>query len=89
MQGSDLGEILEAIYARNTIPHMLSGKAVSRAIRGHLVVDSALNTMLIARAYAISQSLFEENLQSEDDDAIDRSTPLPMELKLQKICCAN
>ena len=51
MQGSGLEEVFEAIYAKNTIPHMMSGKAISRAIRGHLIVDYALNTMLIAKAY--------------------------------------
>lgn len=39
------------IYASNSVGHMLSGKAISRAVRGHLLVDAALNTMLVADLY--------------------------------------
>ena len=34
MAGSGLQELLETVYAGNGVKHMLSGKAVSRAIRG-------------------------------------------------------
>ena len=36
MAGSGLSETLEIVYAKNSVDHMMSGKAVSRAIRGHL-----------------------------------------------------
>jgi len=36
MEGSGLQELLEVVYAGNTVGHMLSGKAVSRAVRGHV-----------------------------------------------------
>lgn len=66
MQGSGLEEVLEAIYAKNSIPHMMTGKAISRAIRGHLIVDYALNTMLIAKAYDIPlASLLERNQEGQ------------------------
>ena len=32
---------------------MLTGKAVSRAVRGHLLVDAALNTILVADTYNV------------------------------------
>ena len=51
MRGSGLQELLEVIYASNSVGHMLSGKAISRAVRGHLLVDAALNTMLVADLY--------------------------------------
>ena len=51
MAGSGLQELLETEYAGNSVKHMLSGKAVSQAIRGHLLVFSALNTVLVANAY--------------------------------------
>lgn len=35
MSGSGLQELLECVYASNAVVHMLSGKAVSRAVRGH------------------------------------------------------
>ena len=32
---------------------MLTDKAISRAVRGHMSVDAALNTILLAKAYHI------------------------------------
>ena len=43
--------MLETVYAGNSVKHMLSGKAVSRAIRGHLLVFSALNTVFVTNTY--------------------------------------
>ena len=36
------------------VSHILSGKAVSRAVRGHLLVYSCLHTMLVANAHDLS-----------------------------------
>ena len=47
MHGSGLEEVLEEVYASNTVPHMMSGKAVARAIRGHFIVQNALTTLLV------------------------------------------
>jgi hypothetical protein len=46
MDGSGLQELLSLVYAENTVPHMLSGKAISRAVRGHLLIDSAINALV-------------------------------------------
>ncbi len=32
---------------------MLSGKAINRVVRGHLLINSALNTILIADSYNV------------------------------------
>ncbi len=48
--------VLEQIYASNVVSHMLSGKAVERAIRGHFLVDATLNTMLVSKAFHIYMS---------------------------------
>ena len=37
----------------HAVTHMMTGKAVSRAIRGHLSVDAALNTILLADVYNV------------------------------------
>eukprot|EP00794_Sanderia_malayensis_P017156 gene17156-18878_t len=50
MAGSGLKELLELIYAPNAVEHMLSGKAVARALRGHLIVDASLNALLYSAA---------------------------------------
>ena len=47
MSGSGIEELLEMVYATNSVGHMMSGKAFARAIRGHFVVDSCLNNILI------------------------------------------
>ena len=41
-------ELLETIYGPNTVVHMMSGKAVSRSLRGHLLTESALMCKIIA-----------------------------------------
>ena len=40
MAGSSTEELLVEVYAENSMEHMLSGKAVSRFLRGHLRVES-------------------------------------------------
>ena len=47
MKNSGLHELLETVYASNTVDNMLSGKAIARAIRGHFLVDDVLNTVLL------------------------------------------
>ena len=53
MAGSFLQELLELGYAQNAVGHILSGKAISRAIRGHFLVDSALNALLTAEEFGV------------------------------------
>ena len=45
MADSGLKELLEVIYASNAVDNMLTGKAISRAVRGHMLVNAALNAM--------------------------------------------
>ena len=42
MKGSGLQECLQLVYGENAVTHILSGKAVSRAIRAHFLLQSAL-----------------------------------------------
>ena len=44
MDGSGLREVLDLINADK--PHLLSGKAINRAKRGHIIVESALDVVL-------------------------------------------
>ena len=53
MTGSGLDAILKLVYAHDVVPHMLSGKAVSRAIRGHLLVAAALYGLLVSKIYDV------------------------------------
>ena len=49
MDGSGLKEILETVYGENAVVHMMSGKAVQRAFRGHLLVDQCLTRQIVAK----------------------------------------
>ncbi len=53
MTGTSRQELLECLYANNTVDHMLSGKAISRAVRGHLLVSGTLNTMFMSEVFGI------------------------------------
>lgn len=46
MDGSGLKELLCTVYAGNSVDHMLTGHAFSRAIRGHLIVYTALGSII-------------------------------------------
>jgi len=50
MAGSGLQELLELVYAPNSVEQILSGKSVARAVRAHLLVDAALNTIVLSDA---------------------------------------
>ena len=47
MKGSGIEELFAETHAANSVVHMMSGKAVSRALRAHLLTGSALTTLLI------------------------------------------
>ena len=53
MAGSGLQDVLESFYASNTVVHMLSGKAIARAIRGRFMVDVVLNALILASSYNV------------------------------------
>ena len=44
--GKLMGELLAEVYAENSVEHMLSGKALSRSLRGHFLVESSLKDLL-------------------------------------------
>jgi len=53
MEGSGLQQLLKVVYAPNAVIHMISGKAVSRSVRGHFLVNAALNSILISQVLNI------------------------------------
>ena len=46
VNGSGLHELLETCYGPNSVDHIMSGKAVSRALRGHFLLEAALMTRI-------------------------------------------
>ena len=67
MAGSGLQEVLQVVYVSNTVNHMLSGKAVSRALRRHLLGDAALHTILLADAYNVPLPLEDDSNKHEEE----------------------
>ena len=63
MQDSGLKEILEIVYAPVTVPHILSGKAIFRAVRAHILVSSALHAHLLGQDAGTLDTLGLEKLQ--------------------------
>ena len=46
MKGSGLEEALRVVFTENAVPHMITRKAISRAVTGHFLVQSTLVTNL-------------------------------------------
>ena len=59
MKGSGLEEALQRAYGLNAVTHMISGKAVSRALRGHFLVEAALVNKLMAAILRSKQNEYE------------------------------
>ena len=49
MDGSGLKEILQTIYGENAVMHMMSGKAVQRSFRGHLLLSKCLTQQVTCK----------------------------------------
>lgn len=47
MKGSGLEDLFTEVYAENSVTHMISGKAIARATRAHILVQSALMSLLM------------------------------------------
>ena len=67
MADSGLHKLFEIAYTSNTVSHRLTGKAVSRADRGHLLVYTARNTILVADTYNVPVPTKQE---ADDSEAI-------------------
>ena len=71
MAGTGLQELLEVIFAGNTVAHILSGKAVARAIRCHSLLESVLHTLLLCNVFETKLSLSSDNIHVELDAIAD------------------
>ena len=72
MSDSGLREVLETVYADNAVTHMLTGKAIARAIRGHNLVSMALQSLLVSEVFDIQLEDRDgsegERLESREDE---------------------
>ncbi|CAC5415217.1 unnamed protein product [Mytilus coruscus] len=67
MVGSDLHEVAKTVYASNAVNHVLRGKAVSRAIRGLMMVENALHILLMKESFDVSLPCAHESDITEAD----------------------
>ena len=51
MSSSGLREVLETVYGSDTVPHILSVSAISRAVQGQLIVSGVLYATTISNVY--------------------------------------
>ena len=51
MNGAGLFELLTTVYGESYVSHILSGKAICRALQAHLLVHAALMSKLIEAVY--------------------------------------
>lgn len=65
MNGTGLKEILEVVYGENAVCHMLSGKSVQRAFRGHLLVDKCLSKIITSEIATESETFAELIAEAE------------------------
>lgn len=60
MASSGLEDLLSVIYAPNKVCSMLMGKAVSRALRGLFLVETALHTRLMLQAIGLDMEMLSD-----------------------------
>jgi len=46
MAGSGVEQVLRIVFATNSVHHILAGKSVARAVRGHFLVDAVLTAII-------------------------------------------
>ena len=51
MKGSSIEDLLIEVYAENTVSHIMSGKAVSRALRAHFLTEAVLVSLLFEHVF--------------------------------------
>lgn len=78
MAGSGLKEVLSLIYAPVSVEKMLSGHAYSRAIRGHLLTQLALEQIILQKID------FSDDEQFEIEDLLEQFDTETVELRLEQ-----
>ena len=49
MKGSGVEDLFTEVYAENSVSHIISGKAIAKALREHVLAESALMTLLLEK----------------------------------------
>ena len=96
MAGSGWSEALKMCFGPNVVIHMLGGKAIARALRGHFLVDIVLNLKLMRHVLPFDKtsiaSTFTTEIDAEKDVANSTCARLShndikeMQLLITRIC---
>ena len=62
MNGSEIRNLLEVIYGEKAVTHILTGKAVDRAVRSYMLLDNCLNNIIIDKTL-MTNPTFQEELE--------------------------
>ena len=54
MTSTGLQRMMETLYAKHTVPHMINDKAISRATWGHLLVSGVLHAIIVSNIHDCS-----------------------------------
>ena len=81
LSSSGLREVLETIDGSGTVPHMLSGSAISRAFWSHLIFSGVLYATIISGIY---ECPLQDHFSAEESERDLFSNKLP-ESKLDKV----
>ena len=84
MSGSGLAESLETCYGKNTIKHMLTGKAIARALRGHVLVEAVLVETLMRPFLMINKNSSDTEVEGNGKAQTDRNDQT--EIDKDEIC---
>ena len=76
MKDLEIDNLLQVIYASNIVDHIFSGTAVSRAVRGHCIVDASLHSLLAAKVIGVTLPAenTDTDLSMESEDVATTST---------------
>lgn len=88
MAESGLKELFELIYAPTAVEHILTGKAITRAVWAYLLVDAALNTLSLSTALGVFIPDLEEDAYASDVNDVtakEETMPRTPAFKLQEI----
>ena len=81
MSGSGLEEVWRQVYSENTVPHLMSGKAYSRALRGYVLVHSALHDLLLDEMISSLPQEERSKIESAYDTYCNGERSIPDEIK--------
>ena len=68
MDGTGLTEGLKTIFGGNAVKHIISGKAISRALRAHFLVEAALVTKLMSHLFPTMENQIGDDINEKVGD---------------------